>query len=191
MDSLIGRVSYDLHRNATYIRVNVPGHDGVPLSLKVTRGVFDRSLFKKGVVVEVARSDKNDARRYHVTRVFKEEPGDIDEPEAAEECYCPETFLSRTKQVRFFLGCRYFNDASSRDRLIRVLASSFGIEFSEANRICRGLGSWIICREEQFARFLINRDAAAIPNGFQDLRVSYVDREPGHSVDVSGRDLGC
>ena len=188
--SLIGRVSRDLHRSATYVRVNVPGYDGVPLALKATRGIFDRGLFKKGVVVEVTRTDKNDARRYAVTRVFKEEPGDIDEPDF-DECDCnPVEVRALTKQVRFFLGSRYFNDYQTRDRMIRVLSSSFGISHSEANHICRGLGTWVQCREEQFCRFMINRDAAAIPNGFQDLRVEYVDAKPQHVVNVADRDLG-
>lgn len=187
MKTLIGRVERDFHRAATYVRVAVPGHDGVPLCLKATRGVFDRDLFKKGVVVEVARSNPNDATKFHVVKVFNETTGEVD----LEELYCPDTTLTRTKHVKFYVGSRYFNDANLRDRMIRVLAASFGIEHCEANRICRGLGTWVVCREEQFARFMINRDAAAIPNGFQDLRVTYVDSEPGHVVDVTKRDTGC
>lgn len=67
---LIGQVSSDLHRTASWVRVSVMQIDGIPLSLKVHRGSYARELFVKGRAVEITQSTTHNTYRYNITEVY-------------------------------------------------------------------------------------------------------------------------
>ena len=101
--TMIGRVSYPPNHQAYYVRVNIPQDGGIPLSIKATFSGFDRCDLKKGDIVEVERTDPNDARRYGVTRLFTESarPGCVDVVE-------PEDEPMIDGRVQFFLSHYYY-----------------------------------------------------------------------------------
>ena len=178
---LIGRVNRDFHPCAVYVRISVMRHDGVPLAIKATRDGFDRKLFKRDRVVEVEQCG---SASFRVTAVFM----DSNEDETLDErCECYDTD-SDDGTVRFFLGKRYFH-GDTRDRMARVLRLALGVTPHEAAYITKGDGTWITCRESQFARFMIHRDEEGIPNMFQDLRVERILKKtkPKNEIDVTGR----
>ena len=81
------------------------------------------------------------------------------------------------ERVRFWLGSRYFQGVTDYDRLIDVLDKSFGQEFPFPRDVIKGEGFWVICRPDQFARFMIFRNAAGITNGFMDLKAELLQPE--------------
>lgn len=169
MTKLFGRVSWDMSRAACYVRVNVPQYDGIPLSVKATMGGFSRNQFTKGTVVEIEPAG---GCKYRIVRVF------VDSDEYDDVCrgdYCDDE--RDTRMVRFFLGKRYFKDDYTRRLMLDILTKSLGMTNREAHGATASYGTWIVCRLDQFARFLIVRDRLGIVNGFQDLRVEYVDSD--------------
>ena len=184
MERLIGKVTRDMHRSATYVRVNVPQFDSCPLSLRASIRGFDRSQFKQGVVVEVEPWDRGS--RFKVVTVF--DPVDVED----EDCRCdseerPEFDM---RWVRFFLGVRYYKEPRDRELMQRLLVNSLSMSRSEAIKVTGSYGTWIVCRLDQFARFLIVRDRAGFVNGFADLKVEYVDSDEKQKkvIQVAGRD---
>lgn len=190
MEKMLGRVSRDMHRTAVYVRVHIPAShpgDSGPLAIKATIGNFSKSTFKKGMVVEITRSTHNICgAKYHVTEVF--DLVDTEKDDRGDCCDCCDLEDDDNRVVRFFLGQRYFKEERDRRAMMDVLRRSFSMSQSEAAAVTNGFGMWIACRETQFARFLINRDFAGIPNGFQDLRVEYADvNRPKKIIHVYGR----
>ena len=188
----LGKVSCDLHDRASRVRVQIEGTHGTPLSVKASLNNYPRSLFKKGVAVEVEQS-RCDGRKFRVTQVF--EPVrksvhlqfNVPVPDA-------EAFRARVyredRAVRFWISSRYANDPTMADVMCRVLVSAMGMKENEVNALMTVdiRGFWVICRESQFARFLIMRNEEGLPNLFQDLRADYY--TPGDSrpeIDVSNR----
>lgn len=176
---MLGRVSCDMHRCATYARINVPAWDGGPhLSIKATITGFTKNQFTKGTVVEVERNPV-DGRRFRVTTVFQD---------ADEECPWGDVCEPDDKIVRFWLGRRYFDDVEMGNRMRDVLRDALGFNNIEANRATTEKGCWVTCRESQFARFLIERNMRCLPNLFQELRVEYHSKpKPSPEIDVSDR----
>lgn len=83
-------------------------------------------------------------------------------------------------RVRFFLGYTYYSNNNEILRMATVLGKAFGLDHVEAVKIMQTYtdGVWIVCRPSQFARFLIYRNAAAIKNGFMDLRAELFSPPP-------------
>ena len=192
MTVYLGKVSCDLHDHASRVRVQIDGTDGIPLSVKASFNNYPRSLFKKGVAVEVEQS-RCDGRRFRVTQVFEPVRKSvhlqfhIKVPDA-------EAFKVRVhkedKTVRFWISSRYTKDSTLADAMGQVLVNAIDMREHEVNTLMTvgTQGFWVICRESQFARFLITRNEEGLPNLFQDLRVDYY--TPGNSrpeIDVSDR----
>lgn len=173
---LLGYVTTDLHRYASYVRVNVPQYDGVPLSLKVDRGNFqDHSFFVKGRAVEVTLPVGHTG---YISNVFFENDLGMDEKVCGG--YEPEPQL-----IDFFIGERYFRDVGHAHSMGNILMKVFSIKAAEYKTLVKRNGFWIRCREDQLARFMISRNAHGLPNGFMDLKVKYVNDKPKKIVDVS------
>lgn len=169
----LGRVSYAPNHQSCYVRINISKEDGVPLAIKASFSGFDYRCIKKGDWVEVRQTNPRDARCYGVTRFLKDVP-----PKEANPC---SEIFADTKgdtvnittegtmkdRVRFWLSDYYFQ----RNNIYPVLAKAFDLSENHAREAARGPeeGFWIICRPDQFARFLIYRNKAGIKNGFMDL----------------------
>ncbi len=70
MTNMLGKVSCDLHERTSFVRVQIDGTDGIPLSVKASLNNYPRSLFRKGVAVEIEQYS-DDCRRFIVTQVFE------------------------------------------------------------------------------------------------------------------------
>ena len=179
MTVYLGTVWCDLHNQASRVRVHINGTDGIPLSVKASLNNYPRPLFKKGVAVEVEQA-KHDGRVFRVTQVF--------EP-VRKSVHVQVKVSKADKTVRFWISSRYSNALAAQLAMGRVLVKVLSMKEDEANALLlTGQGFWIICRESQFARFLIKRNEEGLPNLFQDLRVDYY--MPGNNlpeVDVSDR----
>lgn len=155
----LGKVQRSLHPACSYVRVSVSREgERVLLSVKATFSNFRFSDFKRGDWVEMVR-DPNDATRYSVVRLLKERS-----PTVKEEKVVP----VKEEKIRFFLGCRYYD----HPRLPYVLNKAFGTNAKSIHGTEGGL--WIVCRPDQFAKFMIYRNEAGITNGFMDLQAKVV-----------------
>ena len=176
MITMIGEVTSDLHPCATYVRVNIPQHHGIPLALKVTREGFDRHLFNKGRIVEVRESCARDRRRFRVTRVFDDVKPPVNltfkitVPDA--DAFKKEETVEK---VQFYLNSKYFENPE----LLGVLGRVFKVTHEEYRvTFNAGSGLTFICTTDQFARFLIERNLNGIKNGFMDLNAKLIRSEP-------------
>lgn len=195
MTLYLGTVSCDLHSMASRVRVSIPGTDEIPISVKAVIGNYPRHLFKRNVTVEVERS-KADGRLFRVTRVFEAMKKPIVvKPSVVTfdiRVKSAEEFGARVykddKTVRFWLGRRYFDDCVLGNRMRDVLRKTLNMNNLEVNRATTERGCWVICRESQFARFLIERNVRGLPNLFQELRVEYhKEAAPRPEINVSDR----
>ncbi len=178
MTNMIGKVSCDLHDRASRVRVQIDGTDGIPLSVKASLNNYPRSLFKKGVAVEVKHYG-DDGRQFLVTQVFEPVRKSVHlkfdiEVRDADEFKRNQNMQYVSKDcVRFFIGPRYFD---RRLPLANVLAKAFYLSLKETNELIDGGdGFWVTCRQAQFARFMIYRNEAGITNGFMDLQAGLID----------------
>ncbi len=182
---LLGRVSWEPNNQASYVRVSIPQHCGIPLAIKATFTGFDRHNLTKGVMVEVERSNPDDARRYRVVRAYKDNDDGVTmtvfhiKTENAEAFRKGNTMPSSQAgqmsqdRVRFWLPSNYYNSGHSVAMCV-VLKKAFGMGHVASEDLMRGseLGFWIVCRPSQFGRFLIYRNEAGIKNGFMDLKAA-------------------
>lgn len=190
MTIYLGKVSYDLHDQASRVRVQIDGTDGIPLSVKASLNNYPRPLFKKGVAVEVEQA-KHDGRVFRVTQVFEPVRKSV---HVQVQIKVPDVRAFRVrypyedKTVRFWISSRYSNDIAAQLTMGRVLVKVLAMRENEANALLAGQGFWIICRESQFARFLIERNEEGLPNLFQALKVEYYTTSPRHAeIDVTDR----
>lgn len=174
---LIGIVTWPPNRQASYVRVNIPNwKDDIPLSVKATFTDFDWRDFEAGAVVEVERSDPRDARRFKVLRLMKAVAPKSEFTIALNmEVRNADEFRRNQKmdnRVRFFISYKYLQNKA----IYPVMRQSLGLDDSVARELYRqqANGFWVICREEQFARFMIYRNNAGIQNGFMDLKADIV-----------------
>lgn len=176
MITMIGEVFYDLHPSATYVRVSIPQHSGISLALKVTRGDFDRYLFKKGRIVEVQESCKRDHRRFIITRVFDEAKVPVNVSFKITVPNADALVKEKTvEKVKFYLNSKYFENPE----LLGVLGRVFNMTHEEYRvTFNQGTGLTFICTTDQFARFLIDRNLNGIKNGFMDLNAKLIHSEP-------------
>lgn len=193
-----GRVNYTPLPQSCYVRVNIPQDDGIPLSIKATFLDYNWRDFKKDDRVEVERSSKHDARHFRITRLLKEvlpkeenpcseiylEVSDTVQRQCNITVRDKEDFLRQQHavffrektmskdRVRFWLGEQYLRHNSIYD----VLDKAFDlceIRARTVSKSCAENGFWIICCPDQFARFLIYRNAAGgLKNGFMDLQAT-------------------
>ncbi len=179
MTILIGEVSCDLHPQACYVRVNIPGGAGVPLSIKATLNDFARNSFTKGRVVAVRETNHTDRRRFKITRVYSLVNAAAEnictkiETESA-EAFGKEQHMSTMShdRIRFVIDDCYYNNPGKVNALRGVLEKAFTLGRSRSAQLMSNDygGFYIICRPSQFARFLIYRNDAGIKNGFIDLQ---------------------
>jgi hypothetical protein len=186
--------------------VGVPQDNGTTLSIKATFTGFSREDLVKYTWVELQRTDKNDARKYKVTRYFDQpvEPevsGDCDAVKSCVDSY-GEPNWGQDDRVKFYLGGQYLS-GSTFGLVQSILWKAFGLKpyetnswevtpsYSQSSYQCTG--KWVICRPDQFARFLIHRDDNGIPNGFKDLKSKLVKAQPKKDCyrlvsEICGRD---
>jgi hypothetical protein len=188
MTTLFGKVSCDLNQCASRVRVNIPGTDDIPLSVKASLNNYPRVLFKKGVAVEVEQC-KHDGRKFRVTQVFEAVRKSvhlqfkITVPDA--DAFKKEEIVEK---VRFYLCSNYFNHPDLHDVLNRTLGITFQ-EFQRSKRNDRGMT--FICTTDQFARFLIERNLNGIKNGFMDLSAKLIrPTPPPNAYDLLAKTAG-
>ena len=188
MTSLIGSVSW-MHPRSTRVQVDIPGRDGIPLSIKAHFDGFDRHLFCKGRVVEVRESNRHDRRCFMINRVF-------DEVKPIVVCNLkisvPNADALRKEKpmdkVKFYLNSNYFDHPELKGVLSRVFKFRPG-EFSGTR--CQGTGVTFVCTTDQFARFLIERNQNGIKNGFMDLGAKLVrPTSPPNAYDLLAKAAG-
>jgi len=187
MTLYLGKVSCDLHKCASRVRISCPGTHGIPLSVKASLNNYPRHLFKKDVTVEVEQC-KHDGRKFRVTRVFEtmKKPVNvvlkigIPDAEMFKRLQA-QAFVAKKKKdqpmekVKFYLNANYFDHPEMKNVLNRTLGILFG-ELAGVRYHNRGLT--LICTTDQFARFLIDRNLNGIKNGFMDLNAKLVRPEP-------------
>ncbi len=199
----LGKVSCVPNKQACYVRVSLPQDDGLPLSIKATFTGFNRTSLEKNTWVEVERSDARDARRYRVLRFFNDVVGPV-KPKVealgyseARNCAFdpPQGKTTADDRVKFYLGGQYLAEGRTFKKIQGILWSAFGLcaadthswmvkrSFSQPSYAQQG--KWILCRPDQFARFLIHRNDQGIQNGFKDLQPKLGPVEP--EKDVYGR----
>lgn len=173
MTVYLGKVSCDLHKCASRVRVQIEGTDGIPLSVKASLNNYPRVLFKKGVAVEVEQAN-HDGRVFHVTQVLEPVRKSV---HLNFQITVPNANAFKRNQtmenrVRFFIGCKYLQN----NAIYSVMRNALGLDDSVARELYRRAtdGFWVICREEQFARFMVYRNNAGVPNGFMDLRATII-----------------
>jgi hypothetical protein len=181
---LLAYVSYPPGAGAYYVRLNIPEwrYPGVPLCIRATFSGFDRRDFAEGDAVEVERVDPKDARYYRVVRLLRTVEVEksvnitVRVPNAG-AFRNAENFKGgqkMTDRVRFFVGHKYLH----HNRFYPVLEEAFGLAESVARELYQRNaaldGFWIICREDQFTRFMIYRNSAGIQNGFMDLKAEII-----------------
>ncbi len=196
MTTKIGEVCYDLPLSAAYVQVLVPGQRH---AFMATCDGFDWKLFKTGRVVEVRESHMHNQRDFAVTRVFDEvrKKPIVLNYDFRLSAKSSEEFKSGTttklsepgdRTVRFWISSRYSKDVATQLAMYRVLVSALSMEENEANGLLMCGGFRVICRESQFARFLIKRNEEGLPNLFQDLRVEYyTSKDSRPEINVSDR----
>ena len=91
--------------------------------------------------------------------------------------------MSRDRVV-FSILCRKLDD-----KMCSVICSAFSIKPREIpNRCSYGDERFeITCRPSQFARFMILRDMAGLPNGFKDLKPRLVKEVRSAAISVADR----
>lgn len=169
MTIYLGKVSYDLHKSASRVRVSIPGTDDIPLSVKASLNYFPREAFVKGTVVEVEQC-QHDGRRFRVTQVFDEFTAvnfNVNAPDA-------KALNKGEEKVKFYLGSKYFENHKMKD----ILRRAFNLSHNEYHKVIRRGSVHIICTTDQFARFLIDRNLNGIKNGFMDLNPRLIRPEP-------------
>jgi len=184
MTIYLGKVSCDLHKCASRVRVSIPGIDNISLSVKATLGGFKRNRFVKGLVVEVEQC-KHDGRRFRVTTVY--DPTVLKKPVEDAEAFgrqqCGDQnwkkdctpLMSKEEKVRFYIGPKYFE----HHEMEGILSRTLNVTPDECNRIARrGAGLTVIATTDQFARFLIDRNLNGVKNGFMDLNPKLIKPEP-------------
>lgn len=199
MTTYLGKVSYDLYKHATRVRVNIPGTDGIPLSVKAIIGNHSRNLFTKGRAVEVEQA-QHDGRLFRVTKVFAALDNSVEitcnfhvRVPNADAFKKDNTMTYGTKnwqgnmsydRVRFFLSDCYYNSGCKRDAMRAVLNKAFGLSCDHSAQYMASTygGFYIICRPSQFARFMVYRNEAGQKNGFMDLQVKLFTPEPPKDV---------
>jgi len=195
---LLGFVSTDPHPQSPYIRVSCPPDN---LSMKAMIGVgtgFFRDNIRKGDVVQVEETAggykgwniighwKKLGKRRTVYR----------SSEKNEQVFVRQPDDSEPDRVRFIVPERNIALSNGPDShtFRQLLNECFGISGHEINGRQgtvdrygqRGLA--IICRPSQFARFLIKRHEAGLPNRFMDLKPMLFEVNPAKDpIDVSDR----
>ena len=101
------------------------------------------------------------------------------------------TMQQSKDRVKFFVGNKYLQISKFYD----VLGRAFGLDEQTARKLanlqttgCHDKwygGFWIVCRPDQFARFMIYRNDAEITNGFMDLKAELI--EPADAIDALAR----
>ncbi len=194
-ERLLGVVAYEPNRQACDVRVTIKSNnpDFNSLAVKATfTGIDWRNLFQ-GAVVEVGCSDIHDARRYMVTRTFKDvmEVGHTDPVTLVQNIHVEDKEMAMSKdRVRFYIGAKYYKEGN-RAAMATVLRKAFDVDRVEANGLFdrSGEGFWIVCRPSQFARFMVYRNDQGLPNGFMDLRAELFEPKPAaKELDVGERD---
>ncbi len=176
MNTYLGKVSCDLHKCASRVRVQIDGTDGIPLAVKASLNSYPHTLFKKGVAVEVKQS-KHDGRVFIVTQVFEPVRKSahvvfrVRNAGVFKKEQCDLLNSKEGEKVRFYLCSNYFNHPDLHDVLNRTLGVTFQ-EFQRAKRDDKGMT--FLCTPDQFARFLIERNRNGIKNGFMDLSAKLV-----------------
>lgn len=202
---MLGTVSYAPHSYAYYMRVQIPDwKTGIPLSVKATFSGFDLCDFEKGDVVEVERYDPQDARRHRVLRLMKAvEPDTITIRNSTghdgvytkvtnanafknkENFQGSQKMIKGKDHVKFFLPKRYFqprptSNGMTRETCVKILHAVFGPPTNSGSSwgsqmVEHPEGFWIVCRSDQFSRFIIARyDADECINGIKDLKPAIV-----------------
>lgn len=182
-DTYMAEVSWAPNKQTVYARLSVSQGDGIPLAIRATfQGIDGRSL-TKGTMVEVQRTDPNDARYHRIIRIWEEVAKEnivhqitVQDVDAFKKHQLKEhqNMAMSKDRVRFFLGERYFQDDMSK--IEGVLRKAFDLHINETRRLAHNSsGFWITCRPSQFARFMIYRNQAGITNGFMDLKAELIE----------------
>ncbi len=199
MTLYLGKVSCDLQKFVSRVRVTITGAVHGHLSVKADLNDFSQTLFVEGRIVEVERCGAAQERvsgvGFRVIRVFdeleKEEyvsPGGnpCSEVSLKEEEVCiMSTNTMSHDRIRFFISSSsYYNTQRQRDCLRSVLEKAFDMSpcLSEKYMAQNYGGFFVVCRPSQFARFMIFRDAAGLKNGFIDLQANLYVPEPPKDI---------
>ena len=171
---LMGTVSCDPHPKSGYVRIESPQHDcAFPLSLKASLNGFGRCDVSKGDIVTVERTSGG-YRGWKLLKVNKVQDTEVP---PIKTCVTIKVTTDDPDRVRFFLPKRYFQTrvtpkGMSKGTCLHVLCKAFDMLMSESQDLMQRYpdGFHIVCRQDQFARFIVYRnDAGECINGIKDL----------------------